>query len=105
MKTSVLIKKCSDDTMWYSNKIGEKYEFLFIDTFDNENVVVELSDGLGSRGSIRLEDCELTEVGDDVIIRPDIVIPKEEDVLKKKITTLEEELALTQQMINTMLNI
>lgn len=53
------IVNCSNDVMWYKDKIGESYDVLFVD--DNGDVVVDLTNELGQRGSVLPTDIEIIE--------------------------------------------
>lgn len=53
------IVNCSNDTMWYKDKIGETYEVLFVD--DNGDIVVDLANELGQLGSVLPTDIEIIE--------------------------------------------
>ena len=53
------IVNCSNDVMWYKNKIGESYDVLFVD--DNGDIVVDLANELGQRGSVLPADIEIIE--------------------------------------------
>ena len=53
------IVNCSNDVMWYKDKIGESYDVLFVD--DNGDIVVDLANELGQRGSVLPTDIEIIE--------------------------------------------
>lgn len=104
MKKMVTITGCSDERMWYLTKIGENYECLFIDEFDDCYVVaMNVQNNEVIRGSVLPEDCDVTEVPDDYIIRPVEVVPTETEILKTRILKLEEELEVTQTALNDIL--
>ena len=104
MKKMVTINQCSDDTMWYLTKIGENYEYLFTDEFDGAYVVIiDMNNNIESRGSVLPDDCTITEVPDDYVIRPIEIVPTETEVLKSRVTKLEEELEVTQSALNEIL--
>lgn len=63
MKKLVIITRCSNERMWYKDKIGEIYEVKFID--DNGDVVVDLANSLGQLGSIMNIDVKFIEEGND----------------------------------------
>lgn len=58
MKKGKIIK-CSKDTMWYKDKIGETYEIRFTD--DNGDIVVDLANELGQLGSVLPTDIEIID--------------------------------------------
>ena len=68
MKKCVKIIKCSDTKMWYRDLVGQCYEMLFIDEYDNK-VVVDMANSRGNLGSVYQDDVEFYEVEDDVVIR------------------------------------
>ena len=63
MKKLVIITRCSNERMWYKDKIGEIYEVKFID--DNGDVVVDLANSLGQLGSIMNTDVKFIEEGNN----------------------------------------
>lgn len=63
MANLVKITRCSKDTMWYKDKIGETYKVKFVD--DNGDIVVDLENSLGQLGSIINTDVDIIEEGDD----------------------------------------
>jgi len=91
MKKAVKILKCSNNIMWYKDFIGECYEFLFIDEYDNK-IVVDLANSAGERGSVIKEDAEIFEVADNAEIRKFNFIPTEIDVLNEKLNEKDEEI-------------
>lgn len=58
MKKGKIIK-CSKDTMWYNDKIGEIYGIQFVD--DNGDIVVDLANELGQLGSVLAIDIEIID--------------------------------------------
>ena len=58
MKKGKIIK-CSKDTMWYNDKIGEIYGIQFVD--DNGDIVVDLTNELGQLGSVLATDIEIID--------------------------------------------
>lgn len=64
MKKVAKVTRCSKDSMWYKDKIGETYEVKFID--DNGDIVVDLKNSLGQFGSITNTDAETFEEEGDV---------------------------------------
>ena len=68
MKKCVKIIKCSDTNMWYRDLVGQCYEMLFIDEYDNK-VVVDMANSRGNLGSVYQDDVEFYEVEDDTIVR------------------------------------
>lgn len=53
------ITRCSNDAMWYRDKIGEIYKIKFID--DSGDIVVDLENDLGQLGSIINADADIFE--------------------------------------------
>lgn len=51
------IIKCSKDTLWYKEKIGEIYKVQFVD--DNGDIVVNLENEFGQLGSVLPSDIEI----------------------------------------------
>ena len=68
MKKCVKIIKCSDSNMWYRDLVGQCYEMLFIDEYDNK-VVVDMANSQGNLGSVYQDDVEFYEVEDNIIVR------------------------------------
>ena len=55
----IRIMQCSNDIMWYKDKIGETYEVKFTDS--NGDIVVDLANSLGQLGSVINTDLEFIE--------------------------------------------
>ncbi len=103
MKKCVKIIKCSNVNMWYKDLVGQCYEMLFIDEYDNK-VVVDLANSSGNLGSIYQEDVEFYEVDDNDSVREFETILTDAEI--ENLNTLEalasvyEELLILKEKMN-----
>lgn len=112
MKYAVKIVSCTGPYDWYKDKIGEVYEFKFMDNpikkeIDHGEIdpnmgvqpmdyVVDKAMSNGELGSVFFADAEVLEVDDDTIIREPEIIPTDIDKLKT-------EMEITQIALNEIL--
>lgn len=111
MKYAIKIISCTGPYDWYKDKIGEVYEFKFMDNpikTDTEDeldgamqvqpmdYVVDKAMSNGELGSVFSMDAEVIEVSDDFVIREPEIVPNEIDQLKA-------EMEITQIALNEIL--
>lgn len=88
MKKCVTINSCSDENLWYKDKIGESYEYKFDD--GDDSVVIDICDGKGSLGSVFTKDVDIFDVEDDVIIRSSETSLTENEILKEELNAVSK---------------
>lgn len=103
MKQCVKIIQCSSAKMWYRYLVGQCYEVLFIDEYD-DMVVVDLANSRGDRGSIYQKDVEFYEIEDNESAREFETILTDSEI--ENLNTLEalasvyEELMSLKEQVN-----
>ena len=91
MKKVIKIIQFTDGYDWYKDKVGEQYEFMFVDE-PTGDYVVTLNNSQETLGSVKVEDCEVFEVADDVIIRDFEHIPTEIEILNENLNKKDNEI-------------
>jgi hypothetical protein len=79
-KRILTITSCFDDTWWYKDFINEKYEIKFVDEANNY-YVVDMCNAKQEFGSVNPDDCVVSEVDDDAIVRECVYEPNEIDYM------------------------